>query len=330
MQRRPYIALALTALGAVAWAGCAGTCPPCSESVAAGRAPPAPNKFTKIPKRQGRTFTANGTRLWYDVWGKAGAPPLVLINGGPGFDHAYMLSSDVWERLSRGRPIVVYDQRGTGRSEPFRADGSQTLDNHVADLEALRVELHADKIDIAGHSWGGYLGMAYAIAHPDRVAHLVLCSSSAPKPEDTQTMLREYFPEEMDRFEAYVAAKKQGRDGDEKVALRSLSTALFYSGEKREEFLTKNEDLHLDQAMNDALETALAGHDMWPAVRALHTPTLILNGRYDTNIAPETAYKIHKAIPGSRLYYFERSGHFPFVEEPDLFIERLEPFLDGR
>jgi proline iminopeptidase len=281
--------------------------------------------------RPGRTFTANGVKLWYDVLGEKRGTPLVVVNGGPGFDHLYMLSTDVWDRISRRRQVVVYDQRGTGRSEPYRADGSQTVDTHVADLEALRVELGAEKLDLAGHSWGGYLSMAYATKHPERTSRLVLVGSGAPRLDDTKILLHEYFPDEMDRYEASAMAILDGGAPEGgKAALRDLVTAMFYSADRRDEFLERNADLYLNQAMNQVLEVATTGVDMWPAVRALRTPTLIINGRFDANVAPETAWKIHQAIAGSRIRYFERSGHFPFVEEPDLFVEVVEPFLDGK
>lgn len=320
-------------LGAAVLLGCAATGPTCPQPGTPQSDPASRSSAADVQPltlRQGRTFTANGVKLWYDVRGAKGAPPLVLINGGPGFDHSYMLSSDVWDRLGQRRPIVVYDQRGTGRSEPYRPDG-QTLDNHVADLEALRVELGADKVDLAGHSWGGYLGMAYATRHPQRTAHLVLCGSGAPRLEDTRILLAEYFPDEMGRYAAHVQALQAGGDPAEgKAALRDLITALFVSAEKRDEFLKKNENLHLNHAMNQQLEKAVVGHDMWPAVREMRIPTLVINGRYDANVAPETAWKIHHAIAGSQLHFFERSSHFPFVEEPDLFYQVVGAFLDGR
>lgn len=70
--------------------------------------------------------------------------------------------------------------------------------------------------------------------------------------------------------------------------------------------------------------------DLYPALRRLNVPTLVINGRYDANVAPTVAYKISRAIPGARLVYFERSGHSPFVEEPDKFTFEVERFLDAQ
>ncbi len=276
----------------------------------------------------GHTFTANGVRLWYDVRGGGGKAPLIAVSGGPGFDHSYLLSSDVWDRLARKRRVVLYDQRGTGRSEPFAPERGQTLDEHVADLEALRVALGAHKVDLAGHSWGGYLSMAYAVRYPQHVGHLVLCDSGAPRLGDTLFLFHSVFPDVMERHAHQEKLRAGGDQAAGEAALREIIHALFVSAEKREAFLRKNEGLTLNHAMNQALETSLADHDMWPAVRALELPTLVLNGRFDTNVGPETAWKLHKAIAGSRIHFFEKSGHFPFIEEPDAFFDVVEGFLD--
>src|SRR6188508_2033 len=69
------------------------------------------------PSGPGATFTTpGGARIWYEVRGDARGRPLVMVNGGPGFDHTYVLCSDAWDTIARSRRVVFYDQRGTGRS----------------------------------------------------------------------------------------------------------------------------------------------------------------------------------------------------------------------
>jgi proline iminopeptidase len=106
------------------------------------------------------------------------ARTLIVINGGPGYD-----SQQTFRGLrglaSSSRRVVAYDQRGVGRTTaPISATGlvDYTLDAFVADLEALRVRLHVDKIDLLGHSFGALVAAAYAAVHPDRVRSLVLAS----------------------------------------------------------------------------------------------------------------------------------------------------------
>jgi proline iminopeptidase len=74
----------------------------------------------------------------------------------------------------------------------------------------------------------------------------------------------------------------------------------------------------------------LARYDLNPELPKLRFPALIVTGRYDMNVAPATAYRIHKAIPGSKFVVFEKSGHMPFYEEPEAFQRVLGDFLAGR
>ena len=80
--------------------------------------------------------------------------------------------------------------------------------------------------------------------------------------------------------------------------------------------------------MNEALNADLGKLDMWPVLPSLTMPTLVATGRYDINVAPSTAWKIHKAIPGSRWVVFEKSGHLPHFEEPERFVEVVHNLPD--
>jgi proline iminopeptidase len=79
--------------------------------------------------------------------------------------------------------------------------------------------------------------------------------------------------------------------------------------------------------VNAALNADLGRYDMWPVLPSFKMPTLVATGRYDINVAPSTAWKIHKAIPGSRWAVFEVSGHLPYFEEPEKFVRVVEEFL---
>src|SRR5262249_10942188 len=100
---------------------------------------------------------------------------------GPGLAYDYLLPLD---RLAGpGRRIIFYDQRGTGRSlRPLSRD--YTLGAQVADLDAVRRAVHARKIVLLGHSWGTVVALAYAIAHPDEVASVILVGMGAPSDEE--------------------------------------------------------------------------------------------------------------------------------------------------
>lgn len=279
------------------------------------------------PSGAGHTFTANGVTIWYEMRGGPSGVPFVVVNGGPGFEHSYELCSDAWDNLAKKRPIVFYDQRGTGRSSAFTPKMSCTLQDQIADLEALRIELHAPKLDLLGHSWGGYLVMAYATRHPENISHLMICDSAAPKWGDTEFLFKNFYPGELDEQARVDLADQLG---DPTAFGRSLDMYLgwlFVSPAKRDEFMAHKDEYKMSRATNEALNADLAKYDFWPALRAFTFPTLVMTGRHDINVAPSTAYKIHQAIPNSRFVVFEVSGHMPFFEESEAFVHAVEDFL---
>jgi proline iminopeptidase len=281
------------------------------------------------PSAQGTTLTVGDVSIWYEVrnGGAKSKTPLVIVNGGPGFDHIYLLSSDAWDKIAAHRPIVMYDQRGTGRSGELKAGQSCTLADQVADLEALRAKLGAEHIDLLGHSWGGYLAMAYAARHPEHVAHIVLCDSAAPKWSDTEFMLKSFFPEATERRDQDDFLDAIGDATASGASVKEYLGMLFVSPHKRDEFLATAKLVRFNRAVNEALNADLGRVDMGPMLARLKMPVLVLTGRFDANVAPSTAWRIHKAIAGSRFEVFEQSGHLPFFEEPDAFERSVDRFL---
>jgi proline iminopeptidase len=284
------------------------------------------------PAENGTLIKAPGATLYVEVRGAgtggSGNPiPLVVANGGPGFDHSYLHVSDAWDRLARSRPVVLYDQRGNGRSPALARGQSCMLADQIEDLEAVRAHLGASRIDLLGHSWGGYLAMAYAARHADRVAHLILCDSAAPKWSDTAFLFKDVFPEGVARQEALGFAQTLGDGKAAAASMQEYLAMLFVSPAKRDAFLAAAPGFRYSLEINRELNADLARFDLNPELPKLRMPALVLTGRFDANVAPSTAWKIHRAIPGSRFVVFETSGHLPFFEEPEAFVSAVEGFL---
>jgi proline iminopeptidase len=266
--------------------------------------------------------------LAYEVRGKGPGKPLVVINGGPGFDHTQLLVlPTAWDRLAQHRPVVFYDQRGTGRSFALKPGAPDTLEEQVADLESLRVHLGAETIDVAGHSSGGYIAMAYAARHPSHVSRLVLVDSGPPKPPDARSLFGEMFPEIVERQSALKSSKEPGGK-DVVVELRRLRRMmLFCSPDHRDLYLKLAANLAFSQQVNTALSEDIDRLDLTADVKKFRIPVMVVTGRLDVVVPPSIAYSIHQQIPGSRFVAFERSGHLPFFEEPDAFAQEVEAFL---
>ena len=259
--------------------------------------------------------------LYHVALGKPGGVPLIAINGGPGFDHRYLIAAPVWTAMAERRQIIFYDQRGTDRSPGATASGL-TVAQMVEDLEALRRSLKADRIDLVGHSWGGILSMAYAVRYPEHVGHLVLVGSGDAKPAGNEFLFDKMFPDIL----ATIPPDPSPAGQMGCVAIDAYDRMSYYDQRNRP---AADDGGSFSSAtcttvMQDAIKL-----DLYPALARLNMPTLVINGRFDANVAPSVAYRIAKAIPGARLEYFERSGHSPFLEEPEKFALLVEHFLDG-
>ena len=94
-----------------------------------------------VAAEPGQVFQTKEVSLYFEVIGSGNSTPLVIANGGPGFDHTYLRISDAWDRIAQNRRVVFYDQRGNGRSSPITPGQSCTLRDQIEDLEALRAHL---------------------------------------------------------------------------------------------------------------------------------------------------------------------------------------------
>jgi proline iminopeptidase len=264
--------------------------------------------------------------LAYDVVGQdLTRPPLVAVNGGPGLTHAYMVQNDLWKRLSEYRKIVFYDQRGNGRSTRVAPNAPQTLAAQVADLEALRVALRAEKIDLLGDSFGGLVVLAYTLAHPDHVRRLIV-SDGLPGWKAIVHPLPDIFPDLEAQESARTKGVSESKDSEDdgfRVHIREC----FYSPEKAERYLSEFHDLGLNAAVNGQVSAATQSVDLSPDLQNIKAPTLILTGRFDVNVAPITAWRMAHAISGAQLHIFEHSGHLPSYEEPDEYLQTVVKFL---
>jgi proline iminopeptidase len=275
----------------------------------------------------GATFETGGVTIWYEVRGNGSGIPLIVANGGPGFDHSYLLCGDVWDTLSKDRRVVFYDQRGNGRSSELKDGQPCGLAEQIDDLEALRAHLGFETIDLLGHSWGGYLVMAYAARYPARIAHLMIVDSAAPKIQDTVFLFKNIYPETTAREDALAFAVELGDEKAIAADLHDYMTMIFYTPEARDAFLARSSTFVYRQKVNKAVWNDLQRFDLNPELPKFKFPTLVVTGRYDFNVAPSVAFAIHRAIPGSELAVFEKSGHLPFCEEPGPFLSRVRGFL---
>ena len=118
--------------------------------------------------------SVQGARLYYKAMGDG--VPIVVVHGGPGFDHMHMLPVS---RLADTYKLVFYDQRASGRSTGKVDRQSITAKRFVEDLKKIQRSLSLDKFHLLGHSWGAMLALLYGITYPEDLRTMVLLAPSA-------------------------------------------------------------------------------------------------------------------------------------------------------
>lgn len=276
------------------------------------------------------TIHTTDVDLAYEVYGSPTAQtPLIAVNGGPGLSHVYMIQNDVWMRLAKSRQIIFYDQRGTGKSKRVSAGASQDIKAQVADLEAVRAHFGYPKVDLVGDSFGGFLSMAYAVAHPEHVEKMVLSDSAPPALKNIVHLLPQVFPD-IEEQDAELRKKLGDTDEESRQELLNHFHMIFYSEDLMHQYLHNIKDLEYTPKVGSEVGAAAEKVDLTAELPKFKFLVLVITGRYDMNVAPLTAWRMYKAIPGAKLVIFAKSGHLPSYEEPDKYVQVVDTFLRSR
>jgi proline iminopeptidase len=262
-------------------------------------------------------------------------PPIVVVHGGPDFDHAYLLPE--LDRLADSFRLIYYDQRGRGRSaEGVRAE-DVSIRSEVDDLDQVRRRFGLESVAVLGHSWGGVLAMEYAVRHRERVSHLVLMDTGPASAGDwrvlREELVRRRDPRDQEEMHAIAATDAYSR-GDlqaEAEYYRRHFRMTLRQPELLEALVARlrvnyTEDgvvlaRTIEQRLYDETSRS-ADWDLFPALRELDVPTLLLHGEHDF-VPVELAARIADAVPGARLAVLPGCGHFTYLEAPERVFEEV-------
>ncbi|MFC7704441.1 prolyl aminopeptidase [Plastorhodobacter daqingensis] len=285
-----------------------------------------------------RLPVTDGHDLHLERHGTPGALPTVVLHGGPGAG----LSRTALQGFDPARhDIILFDQRGAGRSTPLAGIHGNTTAALVADLEVIRAHFGFRRWMVTGGSWGSCLGLAYAQAHPGRVLGLRLHGIFLGGAADIAWWfhgIRQVFPDHWERFAAFVPEAERGDlltayyrrlvSGDASVALAAAWELRSFSAhtqtlvpdaahvanllESPEKYLPVAR-LFTHYCINRAFlaeGALLRGID-----RIRHIPAEILQGRYDMVTPMASAWALHKAWPEARFEIVPLANH---TSSPDL------------
>jgi L-proline amide hydrolase len=280
-------------------------------------------------------------RTWYRVTGDLGAAkaPVVVLHGGPGATHEYLLS--VADLAEQGRAVVHYDQLGNGRSTHLPERGAEfwTVELFVRELASLLDHLGiAGRYHVVGQSWGGFLAQEHALTRPPGLRGLVLADTAASFPAFVAeaNRLRTLLPPGVDdtlrrHEEAGTTADPEYLAACQVFYDRHVCRIVPNPPEVVASFGAIETDPTVYLTMNGPSEFHVIGSIKdWSVLDRLGEigyPTLIVSGRYD-EATPEVVRPLHEGIAGSEWVLFEESSHLPHLEERERWLRVVGGFLD--
>jgi proline iminopeptidase len=290
--------------------------------------PPIP-----APRAHGFTATTPVPLYWVE-YGDPDAPPLLLLHGGPGASHDYLLPQML--ALAAERRLVTYDQRGGGRSRRDDDRAEIGWRDQVADVQSVAVELGIASLDLVGYSWGGLLAILYAIEAAAGRLDTAPASLALIDPAPVTRAYREAFEREFARRQAgpEIAALREElqrsglRDRDPEANRQrafELSVAGYFADPRRARDLTP---FRVTGRVQQSIWQSLGDYDILPALEALRLPAFVVHGREDP-IPLASSQDAARALR-TECVVLNDCGHVPYVEQPARLFPPLLTFLRER
>lgn len=269
----------------------------------------------------------NESTIHFQTFGEGN--PILIINGGPGMSSAGFIS--LAQELSKNNTAIIYDQRGTGRSNLDKISSKTvTLDLMVKDIEAIRKHLNINEWIILGHSFGGIMGSYYTTKHPDRVLGLILSSSGGldmelfsiidirGKLNSNQRDSLNYWTNKIHRGDSSYYARLQ----------RGIYLAPAYLYDEKLIPIIAERLTQGNMTINSLVFQDLRkiNYDIKEIINKYSKPVLIIQGAYDI-IPLQISEKAHKIFANSELVILPESSHYGWLEDEELYFQSIERFL---
>ena len=275
--------------------------------------------------------TRDGIDLFYKIVGPTSGDYVLVLSGGPGEDIHSM--QGIADELGKKYRCIMWEQRGTGRSKLPRYDPSTiNLNAYMEDIEALRKQLHTEKLIVVGNSWGMILGLAYAGTHPDAVRAGVTIGSGPITSEylgvfsDNQNV--RLGPCEIEVRDFWREPSREAADPDRAAfeRLRAATVAYFYDRRKALQMQMELDAKDYNFRVPPAFLKAEGKYDIRPKLKTITAPVLLLQGRQD--LAGEAnVWEAHSLIKNSTLAFIDKCGHMPWLEQPEQTWKIVDDFL---
>jgi len=277
----------------------------------------------------------NGVDLFFDVEGSSLVPkgpimieqqPCFILHGGPGMDHSY---SRPWlSPLTDKLQLIYVDHRGNGRSQRLPSE-QYTIEHMADDLEQLRLYLGLERPIVLGNSFGGMVAQVYATRYPESYSRLVLVST-APSYDffaEATAVAEERATDEQKRVMPSLFEGKVRTEAEYHQWWEVMLPLYFHRYDSDRGAAMLGRTVGNPEVARYMFEHVIPHYDVRPQLGAVTAPTLVIAGRHDWVTPPTQGEEIHRFIPSSEYAVFEKSGHMPFIEEQDDFLDVVRRFL---
>lgn len=280
----------------------------------------------------------NGIPHWIKVEGKENNTiPLFIIHGGPG-GNLYTFERTAGPLLSQKRTVVYYEQRGCGRSGKPVSNNAYTLNELIDDFKKITEWLGIQEIDLLGYSFGGELALEITHSIPSIINNIVLSGPSLIAIKAQYMIQISGFMSIADltlddKIEEIVnedsTIENKYKKVWESVDTETVDRLLFENQNiaKMYRKFVKESNLTNTGLMLEALQKNPAKIPLIERLKDLHHKTLILTGVHDRNTGIPISNIIHRNLPNSNWTLFNKSAHFPELEETDKFVSEVLNFL---
>src|SRR4051812_12380964 len=273
----------------------------------------------------------DGTKLAYTTVGDG--PPLLCLPGGPGRAAAYL---EDLGGLAADRTLVLLDARATGRSEVPADPTTLRFDRLSADIEALREHLGLERADVLAHSAGTVVTQAWASAHPDRVASLVLVTPSGRLQGSDRSDVDELVAARAD--EPWYADAREALDAletappsQQQTLWRAVRPFMYGRWDERTQAHAATADRQVSKraelGFRPEREEDVDVPALLAGLQAVRAPVLVVGGERDALTGVAAVAAVAACFPAARAAVVPGAGHFPWVDEPAAFAELVRAFL---
>jgi len=285
--------------------------------------------------KQGEGFVeVEGGKIWYGIMGDGNNTPLLCLHGGPGgTGKSYYNLSEI----SKERPVIIFDQLGTGRSDHHQDTTLLKVEMFVKQVKAIKSELNLNEFYLLGSSWGAALALEYYTHHPEGIKGIIFNSPyfSTPIWTEDAAKLVAGLPDSI-QTAIRIAERDSVFDTDAYIAADSF----FASRHGRRKELVKHPYDTVESNRNTFIYNYMWGpseftatgtlrnYDNVQSLKKVKVPALFTTGEFD-EARPETVTKLSQMVNDSRFVIIPDAGHFSLNDNREAVVRAIQEFLEN-